>query len=405
MLKAFKYRIYPNKSQAELINKHIGSARFIYNLALETKKTIYDDYKVSLSGFDLINQLPELKKDYDWLKEITAQSLQASIRNLDQAYKNFFKGHNKFPKFKSKWKGKQSYTIPSGVKIGSGKLNIPKFREGIKIVMERPVKGQIKSATISRTPTGKYYVSILCETHEACEKKSKVKESTTVGLDLGLTDFLTTSDGDKVGNPRFMKKMISKLKYIQRKYSKYKGKRTKYMLAKIHEKIASQRKDFLHKLSSTLVKENHSIAVEDLNVKNMKSRCKPKIDTNGKYLPNGQSAKSGLNSSISDVGWGMFIEMLKYKCEWYGVNFLQIDRFDASSKLCSNSKCDYKNSELKLSDRKWKCPNCYTEHDRDVNAAINIKIIAIIKYLSGTDRENQDELPVLAGVLTPEALN
>lgn len=382
MLKAFRYRLYPNKQDAELINKHIGCARFVYNLALETKQTAYAGNKVNLSCFDLIKQLPDLKKECEWLKEVNSLSLQASIRNLDSAFTNFFKGHADFPKYKSKWKGRQSFNILQNVRIEENKLIIPKFRKGIKIVLHRMIKGKIKQATISRTPTGKYFVSILCETGEQCKPVKKVKAKTTVGIDLGLKEYLVTSNGVKIDNLKWLRKSEKRLKYIQRRYSKFKGKRTKYKLSKLHEKVANQRKDFLNKQSSKLVKENQSIAIEDLNIKGMLKNDK-------------------LSKSISDVGWSMFVTMLEYKAKWYGVNILRIGRFEPSSKTCNC--CGWIKKDLKLSDRNWSCQSCGVEHDRDINAAINIKNFALRNHVSGTDTKNRNELPTLVGVMTSEA--
>jgi len=383
MLKANKYRIYPNKAQKVLLNKHIGAARFLFNLALETKTTAYAGGGVNLSCFDLIKQIPDLKKECGWLKEVNSQSLQAPIRNLDNAFTRFFKGQGNFPKYKSKWKGKQSFHIPQNVQVEDGRLVIPKFKKkGIKIKLHRPLEGTIKSTTISRTPTGKYFVSILLETEVECLPKNKVEKETTVGVDLGIKDFLITSDGEVVDTPKYLRKAESKLKYIQRKYSKYKGKRTKNKLVKLHEKVANQRRDFLHQQSSKLVKECRTIAIEDLNVKGMlKNHC--------------------LAKSISDVGWSMFTTMLEYKCEWYGVNLLNIGRFEPSSKTCSN--CGKVNKELTLKNREWTCKSCNTKHDRDINAAVNIKNFALRNHVSGTDTQTRNELPTLVGVLTSEA--
>lgn len=382
MLKSFKYRLTPNASQEELISKHIGSSRFVYNLALETKTMAYAGNQVNLSCFDLTKQLPDLKKECTWLKEVNSQSLQAPIINLDKAYVAFFKGQSNFPKYKSKHKGKQSFHVPQNVIVDNGKLIIPKFKEGIDIVLHRETKGVIKSATISRTPTGKYFVSILCDTGEECKYKNRIKKETTVGIDLGIKDFLITSDGEVSDNPKYLRKAESRLKYVQRKYSKHKGKRTKNKLAKLHEKVANQRRDFLHKESFKLVSENQTICIEDLNVKGMlKNHC--------------------LAKSISDVGWSMFTTMLEYKCEWYGVNLLRIGRFEPSSKTCSN--CGTVNKELTLKDRDWTCKGCETHHDRDINAAVNIKNFALRNYVSGTDTKTRNELPALVGVLTSEA--
>lgn len=382
MLKSFRYRIYPTEVQAELINKHIGSSRFVYNLALETKTMAYADSQVNLSCFDLIKQLPDLKKECTWLKEINSQSLQAPIRNLDNAFTRFYKGQANFPKYKSKRNGRQSFHIPQNIIVENGKLIIPKFKEGINIILHREFKGEIKSATISKTPTGKYFVSILCETNEQNKPKNKVKEETTIGIDLGIKDFLITSNGKVSDNPKYLREAESKLKYVQRKYSKYKGKRTKNKLVKLYEKVANQRRDFLHKESFKLVSENQTIAIEDLNVEGMlKNHC--------------------LAKSISDVSWSMFTTMLEYKCEWYGINLLKIGRFEPSSKTCSN--CGTVNKELTLKDREWTCVKCNTKHDRDINAAINIKNFALRNYVSGTDTKTRNELPTLVGVLTSEA--
>lgn len=380
MLKGYKYRLYPTKKQTILLNKHIGASRFVYNLALECKQMAYAGNKINLSCFTLHNQLKDLKTECEWLKEINSQSLQQAITNLDKAYTLFFKGQNNFPKFKKK-SNKGSFNIPQNVKLENNKLIIPKFKEGIDIVLHRPIKGEIRQATISKTPTGKYYVSILCDTDELNKPKRKIKEENTVGIDLGIKNFLITSDGEIFDNPKYLHKAQSKLKYIQRKYSKYKGKKTKYKLAKLHEKVANQRKDFLHKTSSKLIKNHDSLAIEDLSVSNMLKNHK-------------------LAQSISDVSWSTFVSMLEYKAEWYGVNLLKIGRFEPSSKTCSN--CGIINKKLTLSDREWTCIKCNTHHDRDINAAINIKNFSLRNYVSGTDTENHDELPTLVGVMTHE---
>ena len=383
MLKGFKYRLYPTELQAELLNKHIGSNRFIYNIALETKQTAYAGNKVNLSCFDLNKQLPDLKKELPWLREINSQSLQAPIRNLDNAFTNFFKGHADFPKFKSKHRGSQSFTIPQNIILEDDRLIVPKFREGIKIVLHRPTKGTVKQATISRTSTGKYFASILCDTGDSILDKLPVKEQSSVGIDLGIKSFLVTSDGKVFDNPKYLRKVESRLKYTQSKYSKYKGKKTKHRLVILHEKVANQRKDFLHKASSKLISENQTICIEDLNISGMlKNHC--------------------LAKSISDVSWGEFVRQLEYKAEWYGKNILKIGRFDPSSKLCS--ECGYINKELKLSDRRWTCPACGSVLDRDISAAVNIKSFALKNYLSPEQRlKNQEELPTLVGALTPDA--
>ena len=381
MFKAFKYRIFPTEPQKELISKHIGSSRFVYNLALETKNAAYISNKHNYSPFDLIKQLPELKKELPWLKEVNSQSLQQSIQNMDIAFKKFFKGAG-FPKFKSK-RDRQSFSIPQNVIVENNLLIVPKFKEGIKISLHRPTQGIVKSATISVTPTGKYFVSILCDTKEDIPTKAPIEESTTVGVDLGIKDFAITSDGEVFDNPKFLRKAQSKLKYVQRKYSKHKGKRTKKRLALLHEKVVNKRKDFLHKVSTKLIRENQTIALETLAVKNMVKN-------------------HNLAQSISDASWSTFVSMLEYKADWYGKNILLIGQFSPSSKTCSN--CGSINKELQLKDREWTCGSCSTVLDRDVNAAINIKSFALKNILSGEHRlKNQDELPTLVGVMTLEA--
>lgn len=381
MFKAFKYRIFPTEPQKELIAKHIGSSRFVYNLALETKNTAYLGSKHNLSPFDLVKQLPELKKECEWLKEVNSQSLQQSIQNMDIAFKRFFKGAG-FPKFKSKHRGKQSFSIPQNVIVENDLLIIPKFKEGIKIKLHRPTKGTIKSATISVTPTGKYFVSILCDTKEELPSKAPITESTTIGIDLGIKYFGITSEGEVFENPKHLRKAQSKLKYVQRKYSKHKGKRTKQRLALLHEKVVNKRKDFLHKLSTQLIRENQTICLETLAVKNMVKN-------------------HNLAQAISDVSWSTFVSMLEYKADWYGKNILRIGQWSPSSKTCSN--CGTINKGLTLSDREWVCPKCDELVSRDLNAAINIKSFALKNILSGTGRKNQGELSTMVEVLTLEA--
>ncbi|MCF8339743.1 MAG: transposase [Chitinophagaceae bacterium] len=381
MFKAHKYRISPTNSQKELIHKHISSVRFLYNLALETKTTAYLSNKTILSRYDLQKQVVDLKKECVWLKEVNSQSLQVALLNLDAAYSKFFKGAG-FPKFKKKTNG-GSFSIPQNVLVDGNKLVIPKFKEGIDIVLHREIKGIIKSATISVTPTGKYFVSILIDTNTEIPIKAPITESTTIGIDLGIKNFAITSDGEVFENPKNLRKAQSKLKYLQRKYSKNKGKRTKQRLALLHEKVVNKRKDFLHKVSTKLIRENQTIALEDLAVKNMMKN-------------------HNLAQAISDVSWSTFVTMLEYKADWYGKNILRIGRFAPSSKTCSC--CGYINKELKLKDRSWTCPKCSSVLDRDVNASINIKSFALKNNLSVEHTlKNQDELLTLVKVLTPEA--
>lgn len=359
MLRAYKYRLYPNKVQSELIDKHIGCCRFIYNLALETKQMAYLGSKVSLSCIDLVNQIPALKAEYEWLKEVDSQSLQQSIIDMDKAFTKFFKGQSKFPNFK-KNKGTQSFRNPHGNKVAvkDNKILLPKFsKAGIKIIIDRPHKGEIKSTTISRTSTGKYFVSVLCDTGKNLPNKKAVKDKTTVGIDLGIKSFIVTSNGIKIDNPKYLKQSIGRLKVLQRRMrNKKKGsnnqKKAYRKINIIHEKITNQRKDFLHKTSTDIIKNHNTICLEDLNILGMVKNHK-------------------LAQSISDAGWGEFIRQIKYKAEWSGKNVLQIPTFEPSTKICS--ECGCAKHDLTLADREWICGFCNTTHDRDVNAAINIK--------------------------------
>ena len=301
---------------------------------------------------------------------------------MDDAYTNFFKGRSKFPKYKSKSKSRQSFNVPQNVKLVNNKLVIPKFKEGINVKIHRELEGQIRQSTISKTPTGKYFVSILVKTNNEQPPKPEVTESNTIGIDLGIKDFLVTSDGQTIDNPKYLRELESKLKFIQRRYSKYRGRKNKKKLQNLHEKIKNKRKDFLHKVSSELVRENQSIALEDLNVSGMVKNHK-------------------LAKSISDASWSSFVRMLEYKADWYGVNVMKIGRFEPSSKTCS--ECGNVNQKLELKDRIWTCDSFNTTLDRDLNAAVNIKLFSLNNLSGGPRLENHGELPSVEGVKTHEA--
>ena len=374
-----KYRLYPTEEQKVLLEKHFGCTRLLYNLGLECRTMAYSGNRKNLNFFALSKQLGELKEAYPFFKEVNSQSLQMSLRNLENAYTNFFNGKSKFPNFKTK-RSKQSFQCPQNACIEKDKLYIPKFREGIKIILHRPIKGIIKTTTISRTPTNKYFVSLVGESKDKVpEKKTKSK---MVGLDLGIKSFIATSDGETFDNPKYLHESSAKLKWLQRQFSRKKkgsnrSKRFKFRIAKQHEKIANQRKDFLHKISDSITKKYDTIAIENLNI-------------------NGMLKNHKLARSISDSGWGMFVQFLKYKAEWQGCNILQIGTFEPSSKTCSN--CGYINSELELKDRKWTCPNCLTVLDRDKNAAQNILQFSLNKL--PVERRSKDaELPTIVGAM------
>jgi putative transposase len=361
VLRAYKYRIKPTREQDQMLEEHFGACRFVYNRALEEKTKVYQSTGSTLTCNHLINQLVQWKEENSWLKGVNAQALQMTLRNLDNAYTRFFREKKGFPKFKSKHNPKQSFQCPQACSVDweSGTLSIPKVKR-IKAMFHRRFDGKIKTVTISRSSTGKYYASILVEDRSDIPEKPTPDRNDAIGIDVGLSHFLTTSEGEKIDNPRHLRRNERKLAKLQRSLSrKKKGssnrQKAKHKVARLHERVANQRKDFLHKVSHKIVRESQgTICVEDLCVKGM--------------IRNRRLAKS-----ISDAGWAMFRSFLSYKADWNGKNILDIGRFEPSSKMCH--VCGTINRELKLSDRRWLCP-CGAEHDRDINAAINIKLMA-----------------------------
>ena len=364
--KAYKYRIYPNKGQQELINKHIGCCRFVYNLCLEKKINAYKTSKKSISCFELINLLPSLKKEQEtsFLKEVSAQSLQAAIRNLDSAYQRFFKEKKGFPKFKSKRNAKQSFQIvqKTYVDFDEKKVFIPKFREGIKCRFHRFFDGKIKTSTISRTATGRYYISILVELDEDNPSKKPIDESKAVGIDLGIKTFATLSNGKEIPNPKNLKNALVRLKRLQRRLSKKaKGsnnrEKERKVLACQYERVTNRRNDFLEKVTHQLVTSYDTICLETLSASNMMKN-------------------HHLAQALSDIAIGRFNQLIEQKADWYGVNILRIGRFEPSSKMCA---CGYVYRDLKLSQRVWTCQSCGRTNQRDLLAANNIKAFAFNK--------------------------
>ena len=355
MLKAYKFRLYPNKEQEIYFSKCFGSVRFIYNKMLNDKIEYYKK-----NNKMLYNRPAQYKKEFPWLKEVDSQALANAQMNLDTAYKNFFRDKNVgFPKFKSK-KNNYSYTTNNNQKtqilriVDDKHIKLPKLKTLVRIKQHRqiPKNGKIKSATISKNPSGKYYISILVEQ----EIKELPKNEFAIGIDLGLADFAITSDGVKYNNPRYLQKSLNKLAKEQRKLSrKKKGSKNRnkqrIKVAKLYEKIANQRKDFLHKLSSELINENQVICLEDLKVKEMQQN---------KYLA----------QSISDVGWYEFRRQLEYKAKWYGRIISFVDKYYPSSQICSN--CGNNTGKKSLDIREFDCPCCGKHHDRDINASVNI---------------------------------
>src|SRR5271157_2800471 len=354
VLKGYRYRIFPTPEQEAFLAREFGAARFIYNLLLNYRQTLYKDFKQSSSYYDLCSVIRELKLDelYSWLKDSNAQSLQASAKNLDIAYQRFFERISKYPQFHKK-KNKQSIKIPQHFSVNNNFLCIPKLNLGIRIGIHRPLPTKQVSCTITKLPSGKYYASFLCKE----EVMPLPTNNNIVGVDLGIKHFAVTSHGEVVDNPKFGKASEHKLKKAQRRLSrKKKGSnrinKQRVVVAKIHEHIANQRKDFLHKLTSTIVNENQVIIVEDLAVKNMVKNHK-------------------LAKAILDCSWGECYRQTKYKSFWYGRTYSEVNTFFPSSKECNY--CSYKNNNLQLQDRIWTCSGCGKTLDRDINAAFNIR--------------------------------
>lgn len=363
--KAFNFRLYPTIEQAILMSKTFGCSRLVYNKALFKWDKDYEEGVVS-SKKSLSRDLTELKRELDFLKEVDSIALQSAIFDLYNAFQMFFKKINSYPTYKKKYSGHQSYTtkcVNNNIAVVGSKVKLPKLGL-VKFAKSREVTGKIVSATIKRNPSGKYFISILCDTE--VEETEKTKKE--IGIDLGITHFAITTDTNmqKIDNPRFIKGAEEKLRREQRVLSRrllqakrdgkpldearnYQKQRIK--VAKLHEKVKNQRTDFLNKLSTRVVMENDLIAIEDLNVKGLARNHK-------------------LAKAIYDVSWGGFRRMLEYKCLWYGKTLVAIDRFYPSSQVCSS--CGVLDGKKPLSIRVWRCSSCNTVHDRDVNASYNI---------------------------------
>ena len=360
---AFRYRLYPNADQRIMLAKHFGCARFAYNTALALKIKTWESERKNLSQFDLCKLFPRLKKEEAtaWLSEVCSHSLQCEMANLDVAFTKFFREKKGFPKFKSKHSDRNSYSTNISIAVGENSVRLPKVGK-VAAVISRPIQGRIVKATVRQTATGKYFVSVICENEAEFPAKMPVTEEGTVGIDLGLTDFAVLSTGEYIANPRHHKKALARLRRAQRKFSRrVKGSNNRRKQARnvavVHEKVANRRRDFHHKLSTRLVRENqtNAIALETLSVSGMQKNHR-------------------LARSISDAGWTSFVGMLEYKAERAGKTVLRIGRFEPSSRLCP---CGVVNRSLTLLDRKWTCDSCGATHDRDVLAANNIKRMAL----------------------------
>ena len=361
MLKAIKIRIYPTAEQVDFINKQLGCCRFVYNNCLAFRKDSYQNEHVSFSSSSAVKHITVLKKDNEWLKDVHSKVLQQSVRDMNQAYDNFFKLHRGFPKFKSKHDNRQSCRFPKDAFIGvrGNRIDLIKVLKDIHFKCSRNDErylnrnqDKVKSITLNKEPNGKFYLSVLID-----KPLRQVPQSQNmVGLDLGIKDFAVTSDGQVIENFHFKKNEESRLKRLQRQISKKivgskNREKARLRFAKLNEKIRNRKLNFLHDVTNHLIDENQVIVMEDLNVKGMVRNHK-------------------LAESISEVNWGEFRRILTYKAAWHGRQLVFIDRFYPSSKRCNH--CGYIYKELTLKDRQWVCPECGSLIDRDYNAALNI---------------------------------
>ena len=371
-MKAIKVKIYPRKWQKELIEKHFGCCRVVYNYGLERKIKTYAETKKTISVYNLQKELPELKGEKEWLKEVNSQSLQQSLIDLDSAFSHFFRKNNSFPRFKSRKNPKQSFRIPQEFKVSKDhkaikvpKLKWIKFRDKFNI----PGDIEFRNITISRDGN-EYFASICYDDKKEVLVSRPIKEVETLGIDLGTRHLVIFSNGTKIDNPRHFKRYEGKLALEQRKLSKKENKdsksyqKQKEKVQKIYKKIKNTRKDFLHKLTTDLVDNQDwtSYAMEDLAVQQME-----------------QDNPTPMSKAIGDAGWRMLRQMMEYKCKDSGKNLLFIGRFDPSSKTCSI--CGNVYQKLKRDEKEWVCQKCQTHHDRDINAARNIKNFGLIKSL------------------------
>ena len=367
MHKSFQYRFYPTDDQESLLRRTLGCCRFVYNRSLSMRQEAWVQRHENLSGYDLIKKITEWKKEPEtaWLSEVSSVPLQQAVNNLEAAYQSFFAKRAKHPTFKKKGSGGSCRFTEYGFRIKRGEVWLAKTKAPLDIRWSRPLpEGSApKQCTVRLAPSGKWYISFLCNVE--IDKRPPVDKS--VGLDMGITALVTTSDGEKLTNPKIMKRHRQKLTTAQRHLArKQKGSkrrlRAKRNLARVYDKISETRKDHMHKLTTRLVRENQVIAVEDLSVRHMMKTHR-------------------LAGSIADSGWRTIRTMLEYKCRWYGRELRVVDRWFPSSKTCHG--CGHVADKLPLSVREWTCLKCGAEHDRDINAAINILSAGTVDYTDG----------------------
>lgn len=369
MLKAYKYKIKPNQQQEELLSKFFGCTRYIYNWGLNAKTSAYKENGTKVGYVELAKELTSLKQTEEcgWLNECTTEALQQSLRSLDNAFTAFFRKKAKYPRFKSKKRTKDSVKFINSVHFDfeNWTVKLPKLGK-VKLCKNRTFNQSTckqGTCTVSRDHCGTYWCVIMVDDLQPKPTKAKLVKEMAVGIDLGIKDYAILSDGTKFSNPKHLEQSKRKLAHLQRVFARTQKdsknhERMRVKVAKCHRNISNQRNDFLHKLSTHLVRNYDVICLEDLNVKGMEQN-------------------HHLARAIQDAAWSEFVRQLEYKSEWNGKNVIFIGRFEPSSKLCH--KCGYINKDLKLSDREWVCPICGERHDRDVNAAINIKSIAFDK--------------------------
>ena len=365
MIKAYKYRLYPNNEQITFFEKSFGCVRFVYNWALNQRIEAYQKDGTRISWIDSCKNLTELKKQEEtkWLNEVSIQSLQYSIRNMDSAFTRFFREKKGFPKYHSKKSRKFSFQYASDyfINFNTRKIKLPKCGE-VKFGKGRSFNGKMGMCTIFKTPTNKYYISINVDDGKSLPEKAPITAHTAVGIDVGIKDFAVLSNGQVYSNPKYLEKDEKRLKVLQKRLSRKqkdskRRERARLAVARQHEKIHNRRVNFIHQVTSRIVRENQTVIIEDLNV-------------------DGMLKDHNLAKHIASASWSEFFRQLQYKCDWQGKNLIRIGRFEPSSKMCL---CGYINKDLTLKDREWDCPQCGRHNDRDLLAAVNIKRFGLQK--------------------------